>query len=176
MKKSIIMFTLLLVSSSCFAQNELKSKEDSIESQVKELKAKLNYGEDKLTASIEHGVNCKVIKAYYYDDYQLIVELQFLSEDGNPKLEFREDNGYSTTNFCLLAEKHLKVDAFDVSRSEINLKLEEGISKNMTVHFTILNIFKGPKPRLIEYLKLTVYKTEQEFIFRNIPIDYDEDK
>ncbi len=175
MKNSIILFTLLLMSSTCFAQNELKTKDD-YENQVKELKTKLNYGEDKLTASNEFGVNCKVIKAYYDGNYQLIVELQFLSENGNPKLKFRCDNGFTTDNFCLLAEKLLKVNVFDISLAEKHLKLEEGIKKNMTVHFVIRNKFKGPKPRLIEYLKLTESQLDQKFIFRNIPIDYDEDK
>ena len=177
-----IFLLLLFVSSSilCLAQNELKTKEDSIhdfEVRVEELMAKLNYGEAKLTATDKQGdVTCEVKKAYYDDNYELIVELQFLCENGDPTLVFSTDNGYNTTNFCLLAEKLLKAGPYDISDSEKHLKLEEGIPQKMTVHFNLLHKFKGPKPRLIEYLRLTEKQIDQEFVFRNIPIDYDEDK
>ena len=175
-----IFLLILFVSSSilCLAQNELKTKEDSIhdyEVRVEELIAKLNYGEAKLTATDKQGdVTCEVRKAYYDDNY-IIVELQFLCENGDPALVFSTDNGFNTTNFCLLAEKLLKAGPYDISSSEKHLKLEERIPQNMTVHFSIYNRFKGSKPRLIEYMKLTEKQKGQEFVFRNIPIVYDED-
>ena len=83
MKNIIILFTLLLNYSLCHAQNELKTKEDSVayfENQIECLIKALNYGETKLEASDAQGdVFCKIIRAYYENDGYLCVEIQAYS-------------------------------------------------------------------------------------------------
>lgn len=171
------LFLLILFVSStilCFGQNELKTKEDSIlhfEGEVKKLMDKLDYHEVKLTATDKQGdVICEVRKAYYVDNVYLDVEVNFLCENDSPTLKF------NNMCFCLLAEKYLKISSYNHFLDSHDLVLEEGVKKNLILRFNIYKIFKGPKPRLIEYLKLTESQSGQEFIFRNIPIDYDEDK
>ena len=161
--------------SSCilsFGQTELKTKKDSIvffEKQISDLKTKLEYGDDKSVATDGNGITCKIRKAYYvYPSIDVVLE--FLCENDSPILKF------NNKSFCLLAEKHLSVSSYNHFLDTHYLELEEGIKKNLTLRFYISNKFKGPKPRLIEYLKLIEIQSNQIFIFRNIPIDYDEDK
>ena len=168
-------FLILLVSSSvlCIAQNELKTKNDSIEyfeEQITDLKNKLEYGEDKSVAYDGGGVTCKVIKAFYDSNLYLCVIIEFLCENDSPILKFNNES------YCLLAEKRLKISRYNGFLNSENVKLEEGVKKNLILDFTIYKEFKGPKPRLIEYLKLKEKQTDHEFVFRNIPIDYDEDR
>ena len=169
------LFLLLLFMSPCmlcFGQNELKTKKDSIfffEKQISDLKTKLEYGDDKSVATDGNGITCKIRKAYYEYPY-IDVDLEFLCENDSPILKF------NNKSFCLLAEKHLWVYSYNHFLDFHNLELEEGIKKNLISRFSIYNKFKGSKPRLIEYLKLTEEQSDQKFIFRNIPIDYDEDK
>ena len=178
MTNIIILFTLLLNYSLCHAQNELKTKEDSVayfENQIECLIKALNYGETKLEASDAQGdVFCKIIRAYYENDGYLCVEIQFLSKEGS-RLEFSQDNGYTNRNFCIAAERLIKDCSFDYD-SSLLLSLHNNVETNTILRFFIYKRIIGQKPRLIEYLKLTEDQSGQEFIFRNIPIDYNDDK